>query len=201
MFDAHSRCLIIKHLILNIAYLIIHSLPSLSMSQSDLDIAKPGVDVSENITEKHAASDIGPPTFDAKATGRLLRKIDWHLIPFLAVLYLLSFLDRTNIGNARLAGIEKDLGMTGLDYNNALAIFFPFYIVSEIPSNIILKKTKPSFWISTLIITWGVICTLMGIVHNYEGLLAARAFLGLAEGGLFPGVAFVCWISNLEFFG
>lgn len=55
--------------------------------------------------------------YDAKATSKLIRKIDWVLLPFLALLYLLSFLDRTNIGNARLAGLEKDLGMTGLDYN------------------------------------------------------------------------------------
>jgi hypothetical protein len=55
--------------------------------------------------------------FDKKTTKRLIRKMDWALLPFLALLYLLSFLDRTNIGNARLAGIEKDLGMSGLDYN------------------------------------------------------------------------------------
>src|SRR3954447_26746294 len=55
--------------------------------------------------------------YDAKATAKLVRKIDWVLLPFLALLYLLSFLDRTNIGNARLAGLEKELGMKGLDYN------------------------------------------------------------------------------------
>lgn len=60
------------------------------------------------------ASQIG---YDEKATKRLIRKIDWMTLPFLALLYLLSFLDRTNIGNARLAGIEEDLGMSGLQYN------------------------------------------------------------------------------------
>jgi hypothetical protein len=60
--------------------------------------------------------------FDPKSTKRLLRKIDMRLIPFLALLYLLSFLDRTNIGNARLAGLEADLGMTGLQYNVRLLI-------------------------------------------------------------------------------
>lgn len=55
--------------------------------------------------------------FDVMETKRLLRKIDWALLPFFALLYLLSFLDRANIGNARLAGLEKDLGMKGLDYN------------------------------------------------------------------------------------
>jgi len=55
--------------------------------------------------------------FDDRTTKRLIRKIDWRIIPFLSLLYLLSFLDRTNIGNARLAGLEKDLVMSGLEYN------------------------------------------------------------------------------------
>ena len=61
-----------------------------------------------------SSSDLG---FDAKQTKRLIRKIDVVLLPFLALLYLLSFLDRTNIGNARLAGLEKSLHMKGLNYN------------------------------------------------------------------------------------
>lgn len=63
------------------------------------------------------ASEMSGPVYDEKATQRLLRKIDWYLLPFLAFLYLLSFLDRSNIGNARLAGLETDLNMSGLDYN------------------------------------------------------------------------------------
>jgi len=55
--------------------------------------------------------------YDEKMTAKLVRKIDMNLVPFLALLYLLSYLDRTNIGNARLGGLEKDLGMSGLDYN------------------------------------------------------------------------------------
>lgn len=59
--------------------------------------------------------------FDEKATKKLIRKIDLVLLPFLALLYLLSFLDRTNIGNARLANLEEDLGMSGLDYNVSIS--------------------------------------------------------------------------------
>ncbi|KEF61622.1 uncharacterized protein A1O9_03190 [Exophiala aquamarina CBS 119918] len=128
--------------------------------------------------------------YDKKATAKLIRKIDWVLLPFLALLYLLSFLDRTNIGNARLAGLEKSLGMSGLDYNVALAIFFPFYVAVEPISNLMLKKTRPSLWIPSIMVAWGVCTTLMGLVHNYGGLLAARAALGIAEGGLFPGVTY-----------
>ncbi|KAH6880027.1 major facilitator superfamily domain-containing protein [Thelonectria olida] len=123
-------------------------------------------------------------------TKRLIRKIDWAIIPFAALLYLLSFLDRTNIGNARLDTLEADLGMTGLMFNNALAIFFPFYVLAEIPSNMGMRRFKPWIWIPTMMVAWGICCTLMGIVQNYHGLLAARAVLGLTEGGLFPGVSY-----------
>jgi MFS family permease len=123
-------------------------------------------------------------------TRKLRRRIDWHLIPLLALLYLLSFLDRSNIGNARLAGIEKSLNMKGLDYNVALAIFFPFYVLAEVPSNLMMKRFSPSKWIPTLMVIWGTMCCVMGVVHNYAGLLAVRAVLGLAEGGLFPGISF-----------
>jgi len=138
--------------------------------------------------------------FDPKSTKRLLRKIDLHLIPFLALLYLLSFLDRTNIGNARLAGLERDLGMTGLQYNNALAVFFPFYVLAEVPSNLMMKATRPSLWIPFIMLCWGLVCTMMGLVSNYAGLMAARSFLGFAEGGLFPGVTFfiTMWYRRSE---
>ncbi|KAH7097519.1 major facilitator superfamily domain-containing protein [Auriculariales sp. MPI-PUGE-AT-0066] len=128
--------------------------------------------------------------FDQHATKRLLRKMDIRLIPFVALLYLLSFLDRTNIGNARLAKLEVDLHMVGLNYSTALAIFFPFYVLAGLPSNIMMERTRPSRWIPFITVTWGFICCMMGIVKNLDGLLAARAFLGIAQGGLFPGVSF-----------
>ncbi|KAL5363707.1 major facilitator superfamily transporter [Aspergillus floccosus] len=137
---------------------------------------------------------------DPKYTRKLIRKVDWVLIPWLALLYLLSFLDRTNIGNARLAGLEEDLGMSGLDYNVALAIFFPFYVAAEIPSNLMMKRSRPALWIPIIMVAWGICCTLMGTVTNYAGLLAARAALGIAEGGLFPGVTFyiTMWYKRHE---
>lgn len=130
------------------------------------------------------------PQFTPEENRALLRTLDWHLVPFLSLLYLLSFLDRTNIGNARLFGLEKDLGMKGLDYNIALAVFFPFYVAAEVPSNMMMKRTRPSLWITIIMVVWGIVMTLMGVVHNMTGLMIARMALGIAEGGLFPGVTF-----------
>ncbi|KEP54687.1 high-affinity nicotinic acid transporter [Rhizoctonia solani 123E] len=139
-----------------------------------------------------ASSGVG---FSPADTKRLLGKLDRRILPWMAGLFLLSYLDRSNIGNARLDGLEKDLGLHGLQFNNALAIFYPFYVISEVPSNMILKRTRASFMVS-----WGTIMTLMGLVKNYTGLMIARTFLGIAEGGLFPGIAFyiTLWYQRSE---
>lgn len=102
----------------------------------------------------------------------------------------LSFLDRTNIGNARLFGLERDLGMTGLDYNIALAVFFPTYVLAEVPSNMMIKKFSPAAWITFIMFIWSIVVIGMGFVTSFGGLVAVRAILGLAEGGLFPGVTY-----------
>lgn len=67
------------------------------------------------------------------------------------------------------------------------------------PSNLLLKKLRPSRWLPTIMVAWGTVMTLMGIVQSYRGLLAARLFLGVAEAGLYPGVA-VSWLSSSCFF-
>jgi len=79
---------------------------------------------------------------------------------------------------------------TSLQFNTALAVFFPTYILAEIPSNMMLKRLTPSVWLSFIMIVWSAIVIGMGFVHNFAGLIACRVLLGLAEGGLFPGVAY-----------
>lgn len=72
----------------------------------------------------------------------------------------------------------------------AVAVFFPFYVAAEIPSNMAMKRFRPSIWIPSIMVAWGIMTVLLGIVHNWAGLLAVRCALGLAEGGLFPGVTY-----------
>ncbi|KAK3317016.1 high-affinity nicotinic acid transporter [Apodospora peruviana] len=126
--------------------------------------------------------------WDEKATKRLLWRLDSHIIPFMSLIYLLCFLDRTNIGNARLDNLERDLGLHGLQYNDCLAILFPFYIAAEIPSNIMMKRVRPSIWLTFIMVCWSASMIGQGFVKNYSGLMATRVFLGVFEGGLFPGV-------------
>ncbi|KAN0091268.1 Major facilitator superfamily domain containing protein [Tylopilus felleus] len=145
----------------------------------------------ESGTLAEVASDIvelGPAE-----RARLLRKLDLHVLPIVSLLYLLCFLDRSNAlchlsGNAKVAGMAADLHLVGLRYNTAAAVFFILYSLAEIPSNIVLKLFRPSRWIPTIMVAWGLVMTLMCLVNTYNGLIAARVFLGLAEAGLYPGV-------------
>ncbi|KAI1638431.1 major facilitator superfamily domain-containing protein [Biscogniauxia mediterranea] len=121
---------------------------------------------------------------------KILRKMDMRLIPMLAVLYLLSFLDRGNIGNAKIEGLQEDLGMSADQYNWCLTVFFFTYAAFEVPSNLLLKRFRPSRWLPLIMVAWGAVMTLMGIVRGFRGLLAARLFLGVAEAGLYPGCAY-----------
>jgi len=130
----------------------------------------------------------------------LLRKTDYHLVPWLALLYLLSFLDRTNIGNANLFGLSTDLKLSVNEYSACLAVFFAFYVLFEVPSNMVMKVWRPSMWLSTIMVAWGVVMVGMGFVKDFPTLLVTRIFLGITEAGLFPGVSFYLtqWYRRYE---
>ncbi|KAI0409478.1 major facilitator superfamily domain-containing protein [Xylaria palmicola] len=131
---------------------------------------------------------------------KILRKMDLRLIPMLALLYLLSFLDRGNIGNAKIEGLQEDLKMSNDQYNLSLTVFYFGYAAFEVPSNLLLKRLRPSRWLPTIMVAWGTVMTLMGIVRNFQGLLSTRLFLGVAEAGLYPGCAYylTMWYCRRE---
>ncbi|OBT70876.1 hypothetical protein VF21_10071 [Pseudogymnoascus sp. 05NY08] len=125
---------------------------------------------------------------DHAAEKKLVRKLDCYIIPTVMTTYLLCFLDRINIGNARLYNLEADLGLTGSQYQTAVSVLFITYVLIEVPSNLLLKRFTPSRWIAIITVVWGIISTLTGIVQNFAGLVVCRLLLGLVEGGLFPGL-------------
>lgn len=131
---------------------------------------------------------------------KLLWKLDMALIPWLTILYLLAFLDRANIGNAKIAGLSHDLGLSTSQFNATLTIFFVSYSVFEPLTNVLLKRLRPSRFIAIIMVLWGLNMTFMGFVHNWSGLMAARWFLGLTEAGLFPGINYYlsCWYKRSE---
>lgn len=140
------------------------------------------------------------PEERAAIDKKLLRKLDWQLIPWLSFLYLISFLDRTNIGNAKIDGLQTDLHMTSGQYNATLSIFFVSYSLFEPLTNVLLKRLRPSIFIPAIMFLWGIVMITMGLTHNFSGLATARWFLGMAEAGLFPGVNYYlsCWYKRSE---
>ncbi|KAH6916849.1 major facilitator superfamily domain-containing protein [Coprinopsis sp. MPI-PUGE-AT-0042] len=131
---------------------------------------------------------------------KLMRRVDLHVIPWLTVLYLFSFLDRGSIGNAKLYDLETDLGITDRQYLLCLSMFFIPYAIFEPASNVFLKRLRPSIWLSSMMLLWGTVMTLHGIVKNFGGLLSLRLLLGLSEAGLYPGVVFYIssWYKRSE---
>ena len=98
----------------------------------------------------------------------------------------------------QLYNLEPDLHITDNQYNIALTIFFFSYAIFEVPSNVFLKRLRPSIWLSGLMLCWGIMMTLQGVVHNYGGLLGMRWLLGMFEAGLFPGVNYyLSWFDRL----
>ncbi|KAI8145520.1 major facilitator superfamily domain-containing protein [Fennellomyces sp. T-0311] len=147
------------------------------------DQEKGGVQVFHNERSTYV-----PP--DDNEIRRLMRKLDFRIVPLVALLYLCSFLDRVNIGHAKLGGIMEDLNISENTYFWSLSIFFVGYVIFEVPSNLFLKFMGPRKWIALIMIVWGSIMAAMAAVKNGAGLMASRFFLGLAEAGLFPGVIF-----------
>ncbi|KAJ6515911.1 MFS general substrate transporter [Mycena sanguinolenta] len=132
---------------------------------------------------------------DRVMTRKILWKLDCYVLPPLALLWLCNFIDRSNVGNARIAGLEKDTHLVGNQFNIVLTVFYATYVLVEIPSNLVMKKMKPNRWIAILVLVWGAVTTLTSVVHNFAGLIAIRMFLGLCEGGLLPGI--VLYLSTL----
>src|SRR5438128_457234 len=131
------------------------------------------------------------PTDTSRADSfeiKLIRKLQWRLLPFLFFLYVISFIDRSNISIAALT-MNKDLAITSEQFGFVAGVFFFGYVLAGIPSNLMLHRFGARRWITVILILWGTLALMMGLVHSVQQLYVLRFVLGLAEGGYFPGVA------------
>lgn len=143
-------------------------------------------------------SQLDPDAYKKERAARL--KMDIQILPVCVLLYLLAYIDKSNISQAMLdgknlpngkvedPGILTSLNMTPHEFSIALTVLFPTYMAFQLPSNLIIRKIGPRIWIPTLALTWGVVETLQGLVTSKAGLYINRIFLGLAEAGLTPGI-------------
>ncbi len=115
------------------------------------------------------------------------RKVAWRLMPLLLACYVIAYLDRVNVGFAKLQMLE-DLGFSEAVYGLGAGIFFIGYFFFEVPSNIILHKVGARVWIGRIMITWGLISSAMMFVDSPQMFYVMRFLLGVAEAGFFPGI-------------
>ncbi|KAA8911743.1 major facilitator superfamily domain-containing protein [Sphaerosporella brunnea] len=159
------------------------------MSTTELEKALPGQ------STPVSSSTEGIEKEWTEAEEKILRnRVDWYIIPLVTFLYLLCFLDRANIGNARIQGMQEDLFLEGFRFNWALTIFYIPYLLVEIPSNIALKHVGAKIFIPFLVFGFGFCSMCTAFVRTHTQLYVARAFLGFFEGGTMPGIAY--FLSN-----
>jgi MFS family permease len=121
------------------------------------------------------------------AGSTALRKAALRLIPFVAVMFFINYLDRTAIGFAEPNGMGDDLALTAAQFGFASGIFFLGYIFLEVPSNLALHRFGARRWLARIMITWGIVAVLFTWVQNSEQLYVLRFLLGVTEAGFFPG--------------
>ncbi|KIW01895.1 uncharacterized protein PV09_06738 [Verruconis gallopava] len=132
--------------------------------------------------------DQGEQSFSPVDELQVLRKLDKRVVLFVAFLYLLSFLDRSNIGNARIAGMEKDLNLSGRQYDMLLTAFYITYILFEWMA-LLFRLIRPHIYLASCVMAWGLLASLQSISSSYPFLLVLRGLLGISEAA-FAGVPF-----------
>lgn len=127
------------------------------------------------------------------------KKIYWRLMPLLIIVYVISFIDRTNIGMAQKT-MSADIGLSATAFGLGAGLFFLTYALLEIPSNLILAKVGAKWWIARIMITWGIISCGMVFVQGAYSFYVIRLLLGAAEAGLYPGVIYylTLWFGREE---
>lgn len=176
-----------------------------------VDEADKAVDEKAHHPPPPTSSDPAPPAwttlFAARdpaqhraAEARFLRKVDARLMPTLIFMYLLNFLDRSNLAQARQGTLESDLRMTGTDFNLATSIFFVGYLLMQLPSNVLLTRLRPSLYLAASCGLWGVVSACNAAAGTFPHLVAVRFFLGFAEAPFFPGAVFLMssWYTRAE---
>ncbi|KAL4820434.1 major facilitator superfamily domain-containing protein [Aspergillus spinulosporus] len=156
----------------------------------DMDLSDPEKRPADNTNnDSHTAlPQVHSPriSIDPVLEARVVRKLDLRVPTLLGFLYLLALLDRSNIGNARIAGMEEDLSLHGNKYSWLLTIFYISYTLFE-PLALMWKIMPPHRWAAITAMTWGIAATCQAAVQNWSGLMALRFILGAAEAGFGPG--------------
>jgi ACS family tartrate transporter-like MFS transporter len=136
---------------------------------------------------------------DASAISALRRKVAWRILPLIILLYLVAYLDRANVGFAKLR-MAKDLGFSEEVFGLGLGIFFIGYLTLEIPGALLVERWSARKWFARILITWGFLSAATAFVQTPVEFYVVRFLLGVAEAGFFPGIIvyFTHWFPMQE---
>lgn len=140
------------------------------------------------------------PEHRARVEKRLKRKLDARCALFVLI-YIMNYLDRNNIAAARLKGLQTDLNLSDHQYETCLSILYVGYILMQVPSNMLINRIpRPSLYLSIVMLIWGLLSTLTGIVESFSGMVVARFFLGFVEAAFLPGTLLILskWYTRRE---
>lgn len=149
-----------------------------------------------------AAADpyVADPERRARVEKSLKRKLDTRCALFVLI-YIMNYLDRNNIAAARLKGLQKDLSLDNSEYATCLSILYVGYILMQVPSNMFINRiSRPSLYIAAIMLLWGLVSTLSGVVTNFAGMVSIRFFLGFIEAAFLPGALLILskWYTRRE---
>ena len=131
--------------------------------------------------------------------ARAVSKVKSHVLPLFVIMFIVNYIDRVNIGFVR-THLEHDLGIGAAAYGFGAGLFFIGYALFEVPSNMLLQKVGARVWLTRIMLTWGIVATMMAFIQNETHFYILRFLLGIAEAGFFPGVIyyFTRWLPGVE---
>jgi MFS family permease len=170
------------------------------MDKSVPGLSRPQTETKElpHADDAHAESATTP--LPKAVERRILRKLDLTLIPILWFLFLVCFIDRGNIGNAKISGMVTSLHLVGNRYNIAFQAFVLAYVLFGVPATILFKALGPRM-LPVMMFFWGLCVVGQGVTKSYAGLVVCRFLEGMMEAGFVPGAAYLigCYYKGDEF--
>ncbi|KAL2365569.1 hypothetical protein RJZ56_001501 [Blastomyces dermatitidis] len=159
------------------------------------DTSKETMDHNESFPEKGVAVNrdyAGAAEKTDPEEIRLVRKLDFRIMPMLVFMYFLNYIDRNTLAQARLDDLEKELGMEGeYQFNTTISILFVGYVLMQIPSNMLITRVRPSIYMSSWMVVWSIVSACTALVKSYSGMVVCRFLLGVTEAPFYPGATYL----------
>ncbi|TVY50609.1 putative transporter [Lachnellula cervina] len=156
------------------------------MSGSEKEAELKSSDSALNNGERNSEGGVELYSIDPVKENKMMRKFDFYCIGLMGLFYLMANLDRSNLGNANIAGLPKDIGLKGNQFGTAVTLLFATYVTIETPVAILLKIIGPRYLLTGIAFSWGLVTLGMGFIQNWKALYACRLLLGFFEAGLIP---------------